>query len=379
MVKTLRLTLSSRSFALVAGYERSAKCVIAVSNPNSGLIWLQQVKPYQMQLDENLSRAGQEHSSRAIKKLAEEIVENQYWDPPSASTIDKKHQTFKLTSGYKRWHSALLLDKQGRLPPCVGNADGIQVIIYKGDEGETELRNNAINAAENLDRENPNPYQTAITFYTLHTRHGLTVDELHKRFSSFKPVTIKNYIRLIRQLIPEIIDEWRLREGSEKPISLAHLLRWCTLTPDKQEDAFNAYKKQPLRFKRNYNDRRRSMHAIQLRLTHETDPGARKALLWVIQEDEDDGDYRNDGREPLTRTINGRRIEPSGSASHGGNHRMWEGREGRPNGSSDDDPGAISSGSTSYSRGNPKHDAALVEKATSGTGRAPRNAGRKRP
>lgn len=253
-----------------------------------------QVRIDSLILGENLSRAGVEHSPKAVKLLAEQILENDFWDPPHAMLTHKgKHI---LTFGYKRWQAAKYLDEQGKLPACVSEniPHSMSIIAYPE---QVDLNSECKNAAENLDRENLNTYQVARTLFELSIRHPeLTPYELTKRFP-YSIRSIQNYIRLARQLCPEVQEEWKRRAGTDKAFSFPLLFQWAALPPENQPAALNAYLGKPLVSKRSHArraDRRRSVEAIQTRLSHEKNKDIRKALLWVLKEDEDehDGEYQ---------------------------------------------------------------------------------------
>ena len=278
------------------------------------------VKPLKMHLGENLSRQGTEHSEKSIRKLANEIVENDYWEHPHARKLKNGHE---LTAGFKRWHAALLLAQENRLPECVGNQkDGILIIEYVDRQQDAT---DAINAAENIDRENLNTYQVCHTLYELQSRHGFTNEDLAIRFSRYSPNSIRQYIRLAKKLIPEVQSEWKKREGTEHPLGLTILIRWMSLEPEDQLAALQSWKTRPLKFgrARNANDERRSQKAIEVRLSHESNPTARKTLLWVLNrnDEEEEEDAGRSNRNDRRGSANGTGDTASGTATRRGSPR----------------------------------------------------------
>lgn len=194
---------------------------------------LVQVKLQHILPGDNISRAGVEHSPHAIRRLADQIIINDYWNPPdvtpSASHRTEDKQRYRLVAGYKRIAAATLLAQEGRLPAVAGDKNGVYVYVQNRDSAASD----ALNAAENIVRQNLSTYQTAHTLLYLHEKHGHSPKHLSEAYGLLSK-TVSNYIRAARKLIPKIQQAWLNFEDSPKPIGINKLLEWAALPPEEQ-------------------------------------------------------------------------------------------------------------------------------------------------
>lgn len=232
---------------------------------------------------ENFSRGpGFTYSEREIKELADQILENDRWDPPDVAI--RSDGKYDLTSGFHRYYSALYLDQQGQLPKCVGEKHQLQVLAYNRDS-QRALFDNAV---ENICRTDLNTYQLAHTLFGLQQRTQASVEDLCRAFN-LHGQSVRNYIRLARNLDETIQEAWRNNEGTKRAIPLLQLLRWASLTPEIQKEAYLssdwAKSESPGRNRRRTHHIR-TIHEIEERLLVETDTQVVNALRWVLRKPE---------------------------------------------------------------------------------------------
>lgn len=199
---------------------------------------LTKVKLSDIALGDNLSRGPNfEHTMRSIEQLADKIVANCYWDPPDVRERGRSNgrKVYDLIAGYKRINAAILLDSQRRLPECVGDKTGVNVIVRDANDAEVDT----FNTTENLVRENLSTYQTAHSMYQLHKRHLLPPKELAERYGLDRK-TVANYIRCIKQLSPIILEAWQRFDGTDDPIPMPKLYTWASLPEEEQVKRYEA-------------------------------------------------------------------------------------------------------------------------------------------
>jgi len=303
------------------------------------------VKLSAITIEDNVSRgADYEHSPKRIRAHAERIVKNDYWDPPD---VIKTHHPnrYNLAAGFKRIHSAHLLDSEGRLPAVCGSNHAVWVLVHDKPPKERDH----VNIAENFDRENPSSYQKAHALKEMQERHKLTAEELSREGLTAK--TIQNYIRAAKNLIPEIQLAWQNFEDTDKSIPLTRLLSWAALAPDEQKKQFDASKwgriytlsDQPT-VRTNLRPRRKIINLLE----STTNPTIKETLEWVLclrdeLTEEEDARRSSNRRDRSDRgqadggTTSPGRGEPSTShhsrptPSNGESRSMQQDAERRPN------------------------------------------------
>lgn len=278
---------------------------------------LTQVKLQDIEIVDNLSRAGDDHTEEEIRSLAEKIIVNQFWDPPD---VRKNRNRIELIAGHLRIAAATYLDSEGRLPTVAGDKKGVWVLIHE----KTDAARDALNAAENIVKKNLSTYQTAHTLHELQIRHSLDNRELAKRFGLDRK-TIANYIRAARDLIPEIQHAWLNFDRSQHPIALMKLLTWAGLPPDEQLRQFDVSKWGKIYRMRDEAAERQSLRSrreIETALKNSTDLTVLITLEWVLRKRDN---LNGESNVRSSRNDSGRRNRnernPAGSSApngHGG-------------------------------------------------------------
>lgn len=291
-------------------------------------------------LGENTSRGpNHQYTEREIIELADQIVENDYWDPPDAA--DLGNGKFELTAGFHRYHSALYLDQQGKLPEIAGEKQSIRILAYERNPFQKAKHN----ATENISRTNLTPYQLAHTLQNLHENHQCDVENLSTSFGIDKQ-TVRNYLRLSRNLCSTVKKAWRNCENTPRAIPLVKLLRWATLESDQQEKAFLSSDWATGKFKIKTRRRKtlRTYEEIEVALIECLNLDIIHALEWVLCRKENLDDGHEYGSNANGRTTN-RYGDDSRRSSGVFNHRSM-----RENSSRRDDSTISTNSGTNGSR-----------------------------
>lgn len=257
-----------------------------------------QAKLKDIHIVDNLSRANLEHEPEEVKRLAEQIIKNDFWDPPHV--VKGRRGNLELADGHMRYQAAVYLDSEGRLPKVAGDKNGVWVLVFQ----KTEAARDALNAASTIIKKTQSSYERAHTLLELQNRHGQTNKDLAEAYG-LDAKSVANNIRAAKNLIKRIQLAWLNFEKSDTPIGLKQLLAWAALSPEEQETEFFASQWGRIysmadRIERNHarqtKNTLRSRHDIETAISNSANLYHIEALEWVLRKRENlDGEYGSSG------------------------------------------------------------------------------------
>jgi len=161
-------------------------------------------------IDTNPENPRKDFSDEDINELADSIREMDIIQP---ITVRKNQGRYQIISGERRFRASIIAGKK-TIPAYIRVATDIQTLEMA--------------VTENIQRENLNPIEIALTYKALIDAQNLTQDALSKRLSKNRTV-IANYLRLLK--LPA---EIQLALKSEQ-ISMGHAKPLITLESDEKQ------------------------------------------------------------------------------------------------------------------------------------------------
>lgn len=150
------------------------------------------------QVEANPDQPRREFEKEALQELAESIGVHGIIQPITVRRLaDKQYQ---IISGERRWRASRLADLQ-EVPAFIRIAN---------DQTLMEMA-----LIENIQREDLNPFEIAVSYYRLKEEFDLTDEVLSERVGK-KRSTVTNYLRLL-DLHPDVMDAMR-----NKSITMGH-------------------------------------------------------------------------------------------------------------------------------------------------------------
>lgn len=160
-----------------------------------------------------------------IKRLAADIKENGLTHPPTVIRTGNAKKPYQIVAGSRRFAALQLLDKDGETD--------VRITSLKQEDGaDLEL----LGLSENLDREDISPYEAAVKFHELKTAYGIEGAYMARRVGKSVNL-VNNYIRVISNVHPKIVEQWKVGNPlctTDNLLKLAGVKNESTGEPDHQ-------------------------------------------------------------------------------------------------------------------------------------------------